>query len=89
MTDLPWHVAINTPYERLTDDLTASTAYGMEAIFSGYAGPRFSLIGQIPESIFEWWQAMLNHDPDAIVITFSNEAEAQEFASVSGGQLMG
>jgi len=89
MNNQPWQVAINSAYERLTDHLMASTAITMEAIFSGYAGPKFSMNGQTPETIFEWWQAMQHHDPDVIIIAFPNEDDAQKFTSISGGQMMG
>ncbi len=89
MQNQPSQIAIDKPYEGLTDDLIASTASSMEACFSMHETKPFFLAGVEPADIYEWLDEAEYHKANMIFVNFDNNADASTFASVSGGQMMG
>ncbi|WP_417842199.1 hypothetical protein [Terasakiella sp.] len=89
MTNHPWHVALDRPYEGLTYDLITSTAFAMEACYSTHDVKPFFLAGIEPTDIYEWLNDAEYHRANMIFVKFEVEADAKAFAVISGGQLMG
>ena len=89
MTKHPWHVAINKPFDCLSNILMSSAASALEACFSTHETKPFFLAGVEPVDIFEWLNDADYHKANLIYVKFEKEADATKFAAITGGQVLG